>query len=132
MFTIREGKSLIQGQRVEVYYNLHQGGFSIKSLEGEHKGIVVAYSSTVKLDNCTFNVNMNAHSKIMAERRKRVYAVVRGYYSGTDIGNLNEYKSIKINPYNECPKFHTEQGNVLSVAETVVFYDTKCKYQGGK
>ncbi|WLR49574.1 hypothetical protein LC065_20230 (plasmid) [Halobacillus litoralis] len=131
MFTIREGKSLQQGERVEVYYNLHKGGFSIKSLDknSPDKGKVVAYSSEVKLEGASFHVNENALSKILAENRKRVYAVVRGYYMGNSVqAELDEHTPVKINPYT-CPKFTCkETGNIMDKADSVIFHGRGCGY----
>lgn len=132
MFSIREGKSLKQGERVEVYYNIHKGGFSIKSLDKSNpdKGKVVAYSSEVELDNATFHMNENALRKILDEKRKRVYAVVRGYFNGNQIGELEDYKELYINPYT-CPNFTIKDTDQKpEKAEKVAFWEKSCGVKG--
>jgi hypothetical protein len=98
-YQVREGKSLQINERVEVYYNLHKGGFSIKALQGEHKGTVVAYSGIVNLSDCEYRVNENALNTILATKRKKVYAVVRGAFKGANKQDTASLEKLSINPY---------------------------------
>ena len=43
--------------RVFVYFNLHKKCFSIKALEGDRKGRVIAHRDVVVLENCKFKVS---------------------------------------------------------------------------
>ncbi|MGD7008260.1 hypothetical protein [Metabacillus sp. 84] len=49
-----EGRTLSQGQKVQVYYNQHKGGYSIRDKKSH---LVVAYAHSVFLKNCTFKVS---------------------------------------------------------------------------
>ncbi len=40
--------------KVFVYFNLHRKCLSVKALEGEHKGRVIAYADTIVLHSCKF------------------------------------------------------------------------------
>lgn len=71
------------GLRVEVYWNLHVGGFSVRSLEGDTKGRVVAHVPTVRLADATFTVQPAGRAKVLRERRKNVHAFVRGRWQHT-------------------------------------------------
>lgn len=64
--------------KVFVYYNLHKKVWSIKALEGENKGKVIAHSSMVVLENCTFKVSEAGRQRVLKEKRKNVHAGVVG------------------------------------------------------
>lgn len=128
--TIREGKSLSLNERVAVYYNLNKGGFSIKSLEGVHKGKVVAYAPTLKLLDAEFKVSPGTLKRIQTNKQKEVYAVVRGTYVGTEIDDVDTYSDVYINPYT-CPYF-TSNENIITKADEVIFLDKCCKTKGEK
>jgi len=64
--------------RVDVYMNLHKGEFSVKALEGENKGRVIAHSWRVSLRDCTFVVQPAGQARVRREGRKHVHAFVRG------------------------------------------------------
>lgn len=121
-FQVREGKSLSIGERVEVYYNLHKGGFSIKALQGEHKGTVVAYSGSLLITNCEYRVNDNALNTILATKRKKVYAVVRGTFNGSMPNDLrtDHLEKLSINPYH-CPYFTDTKGNRVHESKMATF-----------
>ena len=125
MFVIKDGMQLKKGDRVEVYYNLHKGGFSIKSLEkGECKGKVVAYSSTVLMSNAKFSVSASGVKKVREEKRKRVCAVVRGIYEGTE--GFIEGETIYFNPYTTNSFIKSSDGQEITSASSVYFYDKTC------
>lgn len=125
MFTIKEGMSLKKDDRVEVYYNLHKGGFSIKSLEkGECKGKVVAYSSTVLMTNGKFSASQSGIQKIREEKRKRVCAVVRGTFEGTESEIQGD--TIYFNPYTTDHFINASNGEKITSANNIYFYDKTC------
>ena len=64
--------------RVFVYFNLHKKCFSIKALEGDRKGRVVAHSETVLLESCKFKVSEAGRQRVLREKRKNVHAGVSG------------------------------------------------------
>lgn len=64
--------------RVFVYFNLHKKCFSIKALEGDRKGRVVAHSNTVLLESCKFKVSEAGRQRVLREKRKNVHAGVSG------------------------------------------------------
>jgi hypothetical protein len=67
--------------KVEVYRNLHNGKYSIKSLTGPSKGLVVAHADEVWIDQPEFRVSQSGRARVLKERKKYVHAVVRGYLS---------------------------------------------------
>jgi len=64
--------------KVDVYRNLHNGLYSIKALEGPHKGRVIAHANDVYLINPKFVVSQAGRARVLRERKKYVHAVVRG------------------------------------------------------
>jgi hypothetical protein len=130
---IRENMSVSKGERVEVYYNIHKGGFSIKSLDKTNpsKGKVVAYAPHVQLKDCSFHVSDSKHKWILDNQRKAVYAVVRGILVDMkeEKPNTSDLNEIYINPY-KCKHFTDVQTNEIVVfAHTVVFSDKSCYYK---
>ena len=126
MFVLKEGMQLKKGDRVEIYYNLHKGGFSIKSLEkGECKGKVVAYTSTALMSNGKFVVSQPGVRKIREEKRKRVCAVVRGIFEGTE-GSIKGEK-VYFNPYTTDSFIRKSNNEPITYADTIYFYDRTCE-----
>lgn len=84
------------GDRVEVYFNLHKNMFSVRALEGRHKGLVVAHASAVSLSNVTFSVRKAGRDKVIREKRKNVHAFVRGTW---ETFVADEGVGVTYNPY---------------------------------
>ena len=91
--------------RVFVYFNLHRKCFSIKALEGDRKGRVVAHSSTVLLEGCKFKVSEAGRQRVLREKRKNVHAGVTGTWINADrVESCYEFRSmvgrqVSYNPY---------------------------------
>jgi hypothetical protein len=68
--------------KVFVYYNLHTSKWSIKALEGEHKGLVIGHASIVKLDNVSPKVSQKGRERVLKTKRKNVHAGLVGDLSG--------------------------------------------------
>ena len=66
------------GLRVFVYYNLHKHMWSVKALEGEHKGRVITHTRHLALMDCTFKVSEAGRQRVLRERRKNVHAGIVG------------------------------------------------------
>jgi hypothetical protein len=86
--------------KVFVYFNLHKRLFSIKALEGEHKGKVVAHLSYVALDNPKFKVSKAGRERVLREGRKNVHAGVVGDFSPSVLSaDKIVWEKIRYNPY---------------------------------
>jgi hypothetical protein len=91
--------------RVFVYFNLHKKCFSIKALEGDRKGRVVAHSNTVLLESCKFKVSEAGRQRVLREKRKNVHAGVTGVWiNGDRVESHFEFLSmvgrqVTYNPY---------------------------------
>lgn len=91
--------------RVFVYFNLHKKCFSIKALEGDRKGRVVAHSDTVLLEGCKLLVSEAGRQRVLREKRKNVHAGVTGVWiNGDRVESHYEFLSmvgrqVTYNPY---------------------------------
>lgn len=117
--------------KVFVYFNLHRKCFSIKALEGEFKGRVIAHASYVSLHDCTFKVSEAGRQRVLREKRKNVHAGVVGkveyltfdkqgdtpYSQDTFVlANENPHNRVKYNPY-KLDKFYREEDNACIPVE---------------
>lgn len=113
MLTYVKGRSLVIGQKVKVYFNLHKKCYSIKDIK---TGLVVAHSNEVTLVNCEFRVSESGRQRVLREQRKNVHAYVIGEYVW-DIACPQEKKAF-YNPY-KYESFVDENYVPLNAAETV-------------
>ena len=60
--------------KVFVYYNLHRKVWSVKALEGENKGRVIAHRDMVVLRNPEGKVSQAGRKRVLQEQRKNVHA----------------------------------------------------------
>ena len=67
-----------EGLKCFVYFNLHRKVWSIKALEGEHKGRVIAHSSMVEMSDCSFKVSEAGRQRVLRDKRKNVHAGIVG------------------------------------------------------
>jgi hypothetical protein len=111
--------------KVFVYYNLHKKVFSIKALEGQHKGLVIEHASEVTLHNVQFRVSQAGRARVLKEQRKNVHAGVVGQWFGTVDPAVRDTSDIAItyNPYKyssfvyldgEQPIFTAEQAYLVN------------------
>ena len=61
-----------------VYFNLHRKVWSIKALEGEHKGRVIAHSKVVEMSDCVLKVSEAGRQRVLRDKRKNVHAGIVG------------------------------------------------------
>ena len=91
--------------RVFVYFNLHKKCLSVKALEGESKGRVIAHADSVELVNATFKVSQAGRQRVLRERRKNVHAGVVGTMANLPARHATihiaeaMYTAVKYNPY---------------------------------
>lgn len=97
--------------RVFVYFNLHRHCFSVRALEGQDRGRVIAHANAVHLRDVEFRVSQAGRERVLRERAKNVHAGVVGTLSSmqhaesaealTDIVQRFEAvaKRVTYNPY---------------------------------
>ena len=67
--------------KVDVYRNLHNGMYSIKSREAGTRGLVIAHADRVWLNDVQFVVSEAGRARVLREKKKYVHAFVRGTLS---------------------------------------------------
>ena len=87
----------IKLKRVEVYRNLHKNCFSVRSLEGDDKGLVIAHVQSISLENVKFVVQPAGRKRVLKDKRKNVHAFLRGTI--TCNGTLETNLSVEYDPY---------------------------------
>lgn len=68
--------------RVRVYYNLNRSVWSIKAMDGEHKGRVIGYAKAVTLRDAHTVVSEAGRQRVLREKRKNVHAYIDGEIVG--------------------------------------------------
>lgn len=87
--------------RVFVYFNLHKKVFSVKALEGENKGRVVAHVNRILIDRPEFIVSESGRQRVLRDRSKNVHAGVRGIWTAwvDGIEGWDHLTPVTYNPY---------------------------------
>ena len=97
MKTKRDGKPT--GQRVFVYFNLHRKLWSVRALDGPHKGRVIAHKRGVVLQGVSPRVSQAGRERVLRERKKNVHAGLVGYWVPFDTPITEHMVPITYNPY---------------------------------
>lgn len=84
------------GDRVQIYWNLHRDCFSVMALSGPHKGRVVAHTDSFDLTDATFVVRPAGRQRVLREQRKNVHAFIKGTWTTTAIRTGSK---VRYNPY---------------------------------
>jgi hypothetical protein len=86
--------------KVFTYFNLHKKLFSIKALEGEKKGRVIAHLPYVCIENPKFKVSKAGRERVLREQRKNVHAGVVGEFT-THLLSSDKvvWENVRYNPY---------------------------------
>lgn len=72
----------LQGRRVFVYKNLHEGCWSVKDRETGH---VVAHADRVELSDVELKVSQSGRRRVLEEQRKNVHAGLVGTLEGVQL-----------------------------------------------
>ncbi|WP_157680449.1 hypothetical protein [Mycobacterium dioxanotrophicus] len=115
-----QGRDPHAGRRVAVYRNLHKGAWSIKALDGPHKGTVVAHAQVVGLLDCAMHVRIAAQQRIAAGAAREVHAWIVGRLSEV---TLDQPTRLVYRPH-ERPEFYLAiTGRPVHTAAAVLFTD---------
>jgi hypothetical protein len=86
--------------KVYVYYNLHKKLWSIKALEDDRKGLVIAHRKHVVLTKVTPKVSQKGRERVLREKKKNVHAGLVGEWNDKKlILGLYNADEITYNPY---------------------------------
>lgn len=94
--------------KVFVYFNLHKKCWSVKAMEGERKGRVIAHKDFVILGDAKAKVSEAGRQRVLRERKKNVHAGIIGeWLNDVDgklidaalLGNATNPHMVVYNPY---------------------------------
>jgi hypothetical protein len=80
-----KGREVCKAKAVEVYRNLHRGGYSVRQ-----NGLVVGHTDAVMLKDAEFVVNAAGHKRYLREGVRNVHAWVRGHITESGMGTTAE------------------------------------------
>jgi hypothetical protein len=107
------------GTRVAVYKNLHCGAWSIRAVDGPHKGNVVAHADALALRHASMHVNARAQARVAAGAAREVHAWIVGTLADIEIADPVR---LTYRPH-ERPAFFIDTGQAVWHAPAVVFTD---------
>ena len=120
--------------KVFVYFNLHRKLFSVKALEGDMKGRVIAHRQHVLLNDATFKVSEAGRQRVIRERRKNVHAGVSGTWFDDDDaqGRTSAFitingSAIMYNPYKYSTFVHLYGEHPITSARLVALNVSESK-----
>lgn len=98
--------------RVFVYFNLHRKVWSVRALEGQDKGRVIARSPHVLLLEVTGKVSEAGRQRVLRERKKNVHAGLVGELVSLEPQAFLEGSGSQItyNPYKYTSFVHASTG----------------------
>lgn len=104
--------------RVQVYWNLHKGCWSVQALEGENKGRVIDHTDSLRLHDCQFVVRESGRQRVLKEKRKNVHAFVRGRIPEENVAAMVRKTSVATyNPYKGSSFVALEGDKVVPVSK---------------
>ncbi|WP_066415308.1 hypothetical protein [Sutcliffiella cohnii] len=89
-----KGRKVESGMSVDIYRNLHHGGYSIRCSRTK---VVLARCDSVRIKDCEFRVSETGRQKVLATRRKSVHAYIKGIFIAAD----------------ESPEQHSDMSRVI-------------------
>ena len=114
------GRDPFAARRVAVYKNLHKGAWSIRGLDGPHKGKVVGHATAVSLTDCAMHVGAAARRRIANGAAREVHAWIVGTLAPVE---LQRPQRISYRPYQRAEFFIVDTGQPIWTAAAVVFTD---------
>ena len=109
--------------KVFVYFNLHKKTWSIKAMEGEKKGLVIAHRNKLALALAEFKVSEAGRQRVLREKRKNVHAGVVGEWFDTtmDIEHIDGFEPVSYNPYKAGHFVNRNTDSKIESSNCVVF-----------
>lgn len=109
--------------RIFAYYNVQKQTFSLKALEGPHKGRVIAHRKRVVLSDCEFAVSEAGRQRVLRERKKNVHAGVKGTWRQVLPEGLSCPVRLSYNPYKGKTFITVDTGTPVFNAKLVELRD---------
>lgn len=107
-----KGRSIENGQRIKVYFNLHNKKYSAVAMSGSDKGRVLGHFDEVVLDKVSFVVSEAGRQRVIREKKKNVHAYAIGTLWKTYQTLMGQSRivgsKLRYNPY-KMSQFHVNE-----------------------
>ena len=90
--------------RVELYWNIPKKKYSVRALEGEHKGKVFTHTRYAQITNGRFVVQPSGQKRVRESGQKNVHAFVRGLITddlSSDYAKKMLWRRVRYNPHTD-------------------------------
>ena len=105
--------------KADVYRNLNNGKYSVRSREPGTYGRVIGHEDRLLIENVSFVVQPAGRERVLREQRKNVHAFVRGdCYVGTALYSAGGVR-VRYNPYESASFVECEGGHPVDSARAV-------------
>ena len=87
---------------VELYWNVNLNKYSVRALEGEHKGKVFTYARYAEVIDAEFVVRPSGQKRVRDSGQKHVHAFVRGLITddlSSDYAKKMLWRRVRYNPH---------------------------------
>lgn len=125
---LQKGRTLVPGQLVEVYFNLHKHVFSIRDRKTK---LVLAHANQVSLDNVTFHVSETGRQRTLQTKQKCVHALLIGTFvdATPHPTKIQAFQPAYYNPYQTETFIDAQTATPLLHAATVYCEQKRVYYQ---
>jgi hypothetical protein len=107
-----KGRSITDGQRIKVYFNLHNKKYSAVAMDGLEKGRVLGHFDEVVLNDVSFIVSEAGRQRVLREKKKNVHAYAVGRLCKTHQMLISRSRivgsKLRYNPY-KMRQFHVDE-----------------------
>ncbi len=118
----KEVRQCVVNTRVRVYRNLNKPEYySIKAMDGEHKGKVVGYAKSVVLKNVKFIVGEKSRLTVVKNQRRNVHA----YCEGIIVDALDVVQTLS--GYRHVVTYNPFKHATFFVRETKASFTAQCE-----
>lgn len=108
--------------RVYVYRNLNTGTWSVRALDGEHRGHVIAHPAEVTLTDAAFHVSVKGRDRVRSTGIRCVHAGVSGYLAPLAHGRAARGTTgVTYNPFRTDGFVSLTDGSIVTRAALVHF-----------
>jgi hypothetical protein len=117
---LTEKRAIDYAKPVEVYWNLHKGGWSIRQ-----GGKVCGHFVTVRLRDCTFVINARLRAMFDAKRSRRtVHAWVKGYLVQENADTIGG-ETVRYNPFEHTAFTRVSDSSRVDTAQEVYLHENR-------
>lgn len=123
MLNLKAGFSLVPGQKIRIYRNLHKNNFSIQDIKLNK---VIGYGEGILVSNAKMIVRKSGRELTLKTGNKNVHAFIVGEFKGIHNDPISHSKQIYYNPYITDNFVLKDTNDVITEAENCLCLNKKC------